>query len=77
MLVALFTVTPVAAMPPKVTADTPVKFVPVMVTLVPPAVLPVEGVMSASVGGAMYVKRFVPVPVAPVFVTATLAKPAV
>ena len=48
--VALFTVKLVAAVPPKVTAVAPVKFVPVMVTLVPPAVGPVFGDTVVTVG---------------------------
>ena len=40
MLVELFTVNPVAPVPPKATAVAPVNPVPVIVTLVPPAVLP-------------------------------------
>ena len=40
MVVALTTTTLVAAVPPNVTAVAPVKLVPVMVTLVPPAVGP-------------------------------------
>ena len=42
--------------PPKVTAVAPVKFVPVIVTLVPPEVLPVAGLTLVTVGGAAYVK---------------------
>jgi hypothetical protein len=48
--VALTTETPVAAMPSKVTAVVPVKFVPVIVTLVPPATGPVDGAMLVNVG---------------------------
>ena len=40
----------VAAVPPKVTAVAPVKFVPVMLTLVPPARGPVGGNMLTTVG---------------------------
>lgn len=50
MDVSLTTVTLVAAAPPMVTPVTPVKFVPVMVTLVPPAVVPVFGLMAVTVG---------------------------
>ena len=50
--VALFTVKLVALTPPKVTLMTPVKFVPVMVTDVPPASVPDEGVMLPIVGAA-------------------------
>ena len=52
MLVALTTLTLVAATPPKVTPVAPVKLVPVSVTLVPPAVLPLFGLTLVSVGGA-------------------------
>jgi hypothetical protein len=52
MLVALTTFTLVAAVPPIVTPVAPVKLVPVIVTLVPPAVLPEVGEMDVTVGGA-------------------------
>ncbi len=52
MVVALTTVMPVAAVPPKVTAVAPVKLVPVMVTAVPPAVGPLLGLTLVTVGGA-------------------------
>ena len=50
--VALFTVNDAAAVPPKLTAVAPVKFVPVIVTLVPPAVEPVAGDREVTVGAA-------------------------
>ena len=50
MVVELTTVKPLAATVPKVTAVAPVKFVPVMVIPVPPAVLPVFGVTAVTVG---------------------------
>ena len=50
MLVALTTETPVAATPPMVTAVAPVKFVPEIVTLVPPKVVPVPGAIAVTVG---------------------------
>ncbi len=56
--VADTTVTAVQAAPPMVTADAPVKSVPVMVTLVPPAVVPLVGLMLPTVGaetGTAYV----------------------
>jgi hypothetical protein len=40
----------VAGTPPKVTVVAPVKFVPVTVTTVPPAVLPVFGLTAVTVG---------------------------
>jgi hypothetical protein len=46
------TVTLVAAAPPIVTAVAPVKPVPVMVTGVPPAVVPELGEIALTVGGA-------------------------
>jgi hypothetical protein len=49
MLVALTIVNEVAAVPPKLTADAPVKFVPVIVTVCP---VPAEiGLKEAIVGG--------------------------
>ena len=49
--VAEFTVYDVAAVPPNVTEVAPVRSVPVIVTIVPPAVVPEEGLMVDSVGG--------------------------
>ena len=49
-VVALVTTTSVAAVPPMVTPVAPVRLVPVMVTLVPPAVLPEVGEMDVTVG---------------------------
>jgi hypothetical protein len=61
ILVALTTVNEVAAVPPKLTAVAPVKFVPVIVTVCP---VPAEvGLNDAIVGGGKYVKPArVPVP---------------
>ena len=50
MEVALFTVKLVAATVPNLTALAPVKLVPVMVTAVPPAVLPELGLTPVTVG---------------------------
>lgn len=50
MLVALTTVKEVAAAPPMVTPVAPVKFVPVMVTFVPPEVGPLDGLIDVTVG---------------------------
>jgi hypothetical protein len=50
MEVALFTVKLVAAVAPNFTADAPVKFVPVIVTLVPPAADPLFGLTDVTVG---------------------------
>ena len=48
--VALLTVKPVAAVPPKVTAVAPERLVPVMTTEVPPAVGPAVGETEVTVG---------------------------
>ncbi len=53
MVVALTTVTPVAAMPPKVTVAPLTKFVPVIVTTVPPVSGPLFGETELTVGGGM------------------------
>ena len=55
IIVELKTVTLVASMSPKVTAVAPVKFVPVMVTLVRPVIGPVAGATLTTVGRATYV----------------------
>ena len=47
------------ALPPNFTDDMPVKLVPVIVTIVPPAVGPLDGVTDVIVGAATYVKPFV------------------
>ena len=51
--VALFTVKLVAGVEPKSTAVAPVRFVPVMVTVVPPLVEPVAGLTADTVGAEM------------------------
>jgi hypothetical protein len=53
MEVALLTTTPVAALAPKWTAVAPVNPVPVMVTLVPPAAGPDDGLTEVTVGAAL------------------------
>jgi len=54
VIVVLFTtLIVVAANPPNVTDVAPVKFVPVIVTLVPPAVLPDDGKMPVIFGGVI------------------------
>ena len=45
-------------MPPKVTLVAPVRFVPVIVTLVPPAMGPLAGARLVIVGGALYMGRW-------------------
>ena len=51
IVVELVTLTPVAALPPMVTVAPLTKFVPVMVTLVPPAIGPELGDIAVTVGG--------------------------
>ena len=52
VIVVLFTkLIVVAAIPPNVTKVAPVKFVPVIVTLVPPVLIPDDGEMSVMVEG--------------------------
>ena len=54
VIVVLFTtLIVVAAKPSNVTDVAPVKFVPVIVTLVPPAVLPDDGKMPVIFGGVI------------------------
>ena len=54
VIVVLFTtLIVVAANPSNVTDVAPVKFVPVIVTLVPPVVLPDDGEMSVMLGGVI------------------------
>ena len=48
--VSLVTVTPVAQVPPTLTEVAPVNPVPVMVTLVPPSVGPLLGLIEVTVG---------------------------
>ena len=51
--VGLITETPVAAIPPKVTVVAPLRFVPVIVTVVPPSVEPEVGEMLVIVGAVV------------------------
>ena len=51
--VLLATVTPVAAVPPKLTVAPETKFVPVIVTPVPPAIGPLAGVTDATLGAVL------------------------
>ncbi len=54
VIVVLFTTLIfVATNPPNVTDVAPVKFVPVIVTFVPPSVLPDDGEMSVILGGVI------------------------
>lgn len=53
IVVAFTTVKLVTDTPPIVTAVASVRFVPVIVTEVPPAVVPEAGLMAVTVGGAV------------------------
>jgi hypothetical protein len=53
ILVAEFTMKLVAGALPKLTAVAPVKLVPVMMTEVPPAVVPVAALMPVTTGAGM------------------------
>ena len=53
MLLELLTVKVVAAVPANFTAVAPVRLVPVMVTEVPPAAGPEDGLTDVTVGAAM------------------------
>ena len=56
MVVVEVTLTLLHARPPKLTVAGETKFVPVIVTEVPPVVGPPTGEMAETVGGLMYVK---------------------
>ena len=71
------TVPKVPATPPKVTEVVPVKLVPVIVTVVPPAVGPDDGEISAIVGEEVYVKPFVFFTEPPELVSTTSLSPSV
>jgi hypothetical protein len=77
MLVALVAEKDDAATPPIETALAPVKLVPVIVIVVPPAPGPLLGATAVIVGGARYVNAPTSVPVPPGAVTVTLFRPAV
>jgi hypothetical protein len=77
MLVLLTTTTFVAAELPNVTVAPDAKFVPVIVTAVPPAVVPVFGLTLLTVGATTYVYPFVRLPLCdPRLVTVTVTAPA-
>src|SRR5258705_6785502 len=61
----------VPAAPPILTVAPAAKFVPVIVTGVPPAVGPPDGAMLLTVGGAVYVKPLPSVPLLPPTLVAT------
>jgi hypothetical protein len=77
IVVLLTTVTFVAAVLPKVTDAPDAKFVPVIVTDVPPAMGPLLGDRFVMVGGATYVNPLAKLPLWPPTVTDTVAEPAV
>lgn len=76
MVVAFTTVTPVAAVLPNVTVSPATKFVPVIVTAVPPDVVPLLGDTLLTEGDSTYVYPVVRLPLRfPVFVTVTVTAP--
>ena len=76
--VPLTTTKLVAATPPKVTLLAPVKFAPLMVTVVPPNVVPEFGDRLAMVGaGVTYVNALGKVAAPPTVVTTTFCAPTV
>jgi hypothetical protein len=79
VMVVLFTTTRlVAAALPNVTVAPVAKFVPVMVTAVPPATTPLLGETLVTVGLTTYVKPFARLPLCePTLVTVTVTAPAV
>jgi hypothetical protein len=74
--VPLTTTTFVAALLPKITVAPAAKFVPVIVTAVPPAVVPVFGETLVTVGEATYVNPLAKLPACPFTVTVTVTAPA-
>ena len=76
IVVAFTTTTFVAAALPNVTVAPDAKFVPVIVTAVPPAVDPVFGLTLLTVGATTYVYPFVRLPLCPLTVTVTVTAPA-
>src|ERR1039457_3888969 len=76
MLVEDVTVKLVAAAAPNLTADPPGRWVPVMVTAVPPADGPWDGLMPTMEGAAALMKKAMPVDAPPVSVMVTVAVPA-
>ena len=76
MVVLFTTATFVAAVLPKVTVAPVTKFVPVIVTAVPPAVDPVVGATPVTVGGTTKVNALVRLPLCPLAVTVTATAPA-
>ena len=75
MLFAETTVKLVAAMAPNLTADTPEKLLPVMVTVVPPDAGPCDGLMPTMDGAAALMANDVPVDTPPDSITVMAAVP--
>jgi hypothetical protein len=76
MVVLATTTTLVAPAVPNVTVAPTTKFVPVMVTVVPPAVGPLFGETLVTVGTPIYVHPFGRLPLCPLTVTVTVTEPA-
>jgi len=76
MVVEFITLTDRALVPPKVTDVAPVKFVPVIVTTVPPEVEPEIGLKEVAVGAAEPTNVYAPPAVPPGVVTVRTANPA-
>ena len=74
--VLLTTTTLVAAVPPNVTVAPLAKFVPVIVTAVPPATGPLFGLTFVTVGKTAYVNPLAKLPLCPFTVTVTVTAPA-
>jgi hypothetical protein len=74
--VLLTTTTLVAAAEPNVTVAPEAKFVPVMVTEVPPAATPLFGLTLLTVGLTTYVNPLARLPLCPLTVTVTVTAPA-
>ena len=77
IVVEFTTTTLVAATPPTVTLLAPVKFVPIIVIVVPPVAGPLDGLTLATVGAATYVNCVAAVTGPPAVVTTTFCAPAV
>jgi hypothetical protein len=78
VIVVLFTTTTFVADPfPNFTVAPEAKFVPVIVTAVPPATGPLFGLTLLTVGVTTYVYPFVRLPLCPLTVTVTVTAPAV
>ena len=64
----------VPAVPPNITADVSVKFIPVIVTVVPPVIGPLDDVTAVIVGGAYVVNDMIEPVVVPLELDATIRK---